>query len=137
MFQGGRTRPGGHLAILFSGAVLIVCLSGCASVPRTERARAGRSDLIAEGPAQPSPQRPENARVCDNALLAGSLSVLKDTGDYLLGVGAEILPHRVTEKQWRGWLNGSKVDARTDRHDRAAGSVASSARQWQPFTLPP
>lgn len=129
--------PGGYWVVRFSGAVLIGCLSGCASVLRTERGRAGRSDFIAEAPAQPGLQRTENARVCDNEFLTGTLCVLKDTGAYLLGVGAEILPHRVTEKQWRGWLYGSKVDAQSGHHNRAPTWEASSPREWQPFTVPP
>ncbi len=130
-------RPRRNLAALFSGVLLLACLSACASVPRVESSRKSRSSFGVTGPTLPQALRAEPYR---DGFVAYVVPVLKTTGNVLLDIATAVLPE--PDSKVGIWTHGYDYSDSLTGFDRdgdegMTGCIANSAVQWCPFVLAP
>ena len=107
-----RMRSRRKVAALVSSVLVVACLSGCASVPRTETLQ---TTQIASGPlGPPVPARLNKTKNDRNVIAADVAPALRKTGDVLLDIVEAVLPepglpayHGTGFRGWHSWARST------------------------------
>ena len=100
------------VAALVSSVLVVACLTGCASVPRTETLQTTQIASDSLGP--PVPGRLNKTKNNRNVIVADVAPALRKTGDVLLDIVEAVLPepglpayHGTGFRGWHSWARST------------------------------